>query len=125
MYPMTQNKQKHPQTYQEQLGVEELLARETMPPYVARLEAAMAVLGYGEWGDQKRFAADIGISPVHFNKVCKGKGLSTTVAFAIRARFGGAISINFLWFGDAGHGSFELEERLREWERRTSRRIFA
>ena len=84
----------------------------------------MDVLGYGEWGDQKRFAQDIGVAHVNFNKICKGSPLSIKVETAIFKQFYPRISYEFLRHGLSGYGQHRFEEQLREWERRTGRRIF-
>src|SRR5262249_16773634 len=57
-------------------------------PHIARLEALFYILGYGDFGGQKRFADEIGVSYDDFNEVATGHPLSTTVAFAIKRRFG-------------------------------------
>src|SRR5262252_5439496 len=92
-------------------------------PHIARLEALLDILGYGDFGGQKRFADEIGVSYDDFNEVATGHSLSTTVAFAIKRRFG--ISLDFLWHGDYEALPAGLERKLRDWERRHGRRIFA
>jgi hypothetical protein len=92
-------------------------------PHVARLEAIMDVLGYGEWGGQKRFAVEIGSDPRSFNMIAKGSPLSLPVGRAIKKRFG--ISLDFLWDGDPEALPHGLARQLRDWERDKGRRIFA
>ena len=92
-------------------------------PHIARLEALLDILGYGDFGGQKRFADEIGVSYDDFNDVATGHSLSTTVAFAIKRRFG--ISLDFLWDGDYEALLAGLERKLRDWERRHGRQIFA
>jgi hypothetical protein len=85
-------------------------------PHIARLEAIMDVLGYEGFGGQKRFADEIGVNYNDFNQMATGHPLSTTVAFAIKRRFG--ISLDFLWDGDHEALPAGLERKLRDWERR-------
>ena len=92
-------------------------------PHIARLDALLDILGYGDFGGQKRFADEIGVSYDDFNEVATGHPLCTTVAFAIKRRFG--ISLDFLWDGDYEALPSALERKLRDWERRHGRRIFA
>ena len=92
-------------------------------PHIARLEALLDILGYGDFGGQKRFADEIGVSYDDFNEVATGHSLSTTVAFAIKRRFG--VSLDFLWDGDYEALPAGLERKLRDWERRHGRQIFA
>src|SRR5262245_32618228 len=81
-------------------------------PHIARLEALVDILGYGDFVGQKRFADEIGVNYDDFNQLATGHPLSTIVAFAIKRRFG--VSLDFLWDGDyealpAGlNGSFEI-----------------
>ena len=49
-------------------------------PHIARLEAIMDVLGYGEFGGQKRFADEIGVAYKNFNLQLKGYPLTNTVS---------------------------------------------
>ena len=67
-------------------------------PHIARLEALLDILGYGDFGGQKRFADEIGVNFDDFNQVATGHPLSTIVAFAIKRRFG--VNLDFLWDGD-------------------------
>ena len=84
----------------------------------------MDILGYGYRGGQKDFAKTIGVGQGQFNSIFKGRsGLSTNVAFAIYEKFP-AVSLEFLWFGHAGRGGAEFEQKLREWEREKDQRIF-
>jgi hypothetical protein len=99
------------------------MKRNPSAPHIARLQAIMEVLGHGKWGEQKRFAEEIGISPNNFNHVMKGSPLSTTIAFAIKKRFG--ISLDFLWDGHPAALPRVLDRQLRDWERDKCRRIFA
>ena len=91
--------------------------------HIARLEAIMDVLGYGDYGGQGRFAKEIGIAPKNFNHAIQGYPLSTTVAFRIKERF--KITTDFLWFGDPAGLAVACERDLRAWQRRTGRRIFS
>jgi hypothetical protein len=99
------------------------MKRNPCAPHIARLQAIMDVLDYGEWGGQKRFSKEIEINPNNFNHVMKGSPLSTTIAFAIKKRF--RISLDFLWDGDPEALPHGLERKLRNWERDKRRRIFA
>jgi hypothetical protein len=92
-------------------------------PHIARLAALLDILGYGGCDGQKRFADEIGVNYNDFNEVATGYPLSTIVAFAIKARF--RISLDFLWHGDYEALPAGLERKLRDWERRHGRRIFA
>jgi hypothetical protein len=83
--------------------------------YVARLEAIMDVLGYGEFGGQKRFADEIGVAYKNFNLQLKGYPLTNTVVRAIFWRF--HIPLEFLWFGIPDNLARSLEQQLRDWER--------
>jgi hypothetical protein len=91
-----------------------------------RLQAVMECLNpvYGEWGGQKKFAADVGVHHNTFNKVMTGTPLSKKVASAIVEQFGD-VSLDFLLKGKRGRGDAKFEQKLLAWQHRTGKQIFS
>jgi hypothetical protein len=97
-------------------------------PHRSRLQAVMGCLNpdYLKFGGQKKFAADIGVNYPNFNHIVKGSALSQKVARAIFRRFKAkGVSLEFLFYGHAGYGNAEFEQKLLEWQDRNGKQIFS
>lgn len=90
--------------------------------HTRRLAALMEIFGFGQWGDQKRFAEYIGAEQNQFNNIKNGHPLSIEVAHAIVRRFPD-VSLDFLYYGRAKNSN-RLNLKLREWERQTGKQVF-